>query len=563
LDRPSRIARAALVIIPIASLIAVTGLSVALSSQSNSLTAAALAGLQPGEVTIRVGLLYGPSAAQKVTVRADQGSLVVRSEENPDGVAVSGAEAAVRIVAAGSGTERVYRLNVGEYSDQLAAEKRLGELAAALGRPVARAVGTSGGYYVAYIGRSNDASDMDKLKEELGLTSLEAEIDVSELPQGVMLEVTRSDGSVLMRTRESRVVFGAGSSGVLRIEPSDMSYRGVIEVMLSPEGKLEVVNEIALEDYLRSAVGSEMSSYAPVEALKAQAVLMRTYAINHMVGSKHDTFHVCGTHHCQTYKGVSSEYERVRVAVDATAGVILGNSFGEPVPVYYYSACGGLSESSADVWGSSFPHLVSTRCSDAGDGRPIDLSSDAAAARFIESEMDSFCRDASNYRWQRTLSESDLVRIVSSPENARLLQAAGNDSAADGGTAGGAGGGSSETAGAAGAGGTAEPRATMTVLSRTPAGRVSELEVTALGYSIRLKGDIQIRTALGDSGLLPSCFFVIEPAEQADGLYTLSGAGYGHGVGMCQAGAVGMARRGYDYKQILEHYFRGACVVSR
>ena len=395
---------------------------------------------------------------------------------------------------------------------------------------------------------------MDKLKEELGLTSLEAEIDVSELPQGVVLEVVRGDGSVLMRTR-SRVVFDAGSLGVLRIDPSGMNYRGAIEVMLSPEGLLEVVNEIALEDYLRSAVGSEMSSYAPAEALKAQAVLMRTYAINHMVGSKHDTFHVCGTHHCQTYKGVSSEYERVRVAVDATAGVILGNILGEPVPVYYYSTCGGLSESSEDVWGSGFPHLVSTLCSDAAERRSVDLSSDAAAAQFIETELNSYCRDASNYRWQKTLSEADLVRIVRSPENARLLQVAANDSAAGSGTSG--------VSGMAGADRTASPAATMTVLGRTPAGRVSELEVTALGYSVRLKGDIQIRTALGDSGLLPSCFFVIEPAEQAGGLYALAGAGYGHGVGMCQAGAVGMARRGYDYKQILEHYFRGASVVSR
>ncbi len=555
MDRPSRTVLAALVFIPIASLIAVTGLSVALRIEPNSLAAVTQDGLWPDEETIRVGLLYGPSAVGEVTVRAEAGSLVTRSEEDPDGIAVPGAEATVRIAAPGLRTERVYRLSVGEYSDQLAAEKRLAELAARLGRPVARAVGVSGGHYVAYIGRSRDASDMDKLKEELGLTSLEAEIDVTDLPQDLLLNVTCSDSAVLMQTRGTRVLFDAGSRGVLRIEPSGMSYRGAIEVMLSPEGMLEVVNEIDLEDYLRSAVGSEMSSYAPEEALKAQAVLMRTYAINHMAAPKHGTFHVCSTHHCQAYRGVSSESERVGVAVDATAGEILGTSLAAPAQVYYHSTCGGLTESSGDVWGSSFPHLVSTLCSDAAWRHSADLSSEAAAAQFIESELDSYCCDASNYRWQRTLREADLIRIVRSPENARLLQTARTGAEAGGST--------SATERAADAESAVPPATTVSVLSRTPAGRVSELEVTALGYLVRLKGDIQIRTALGDSGLLPSCFFVIEPTQQAEGLYTLSGAGYGHGVGMCQAGAVGMARRGFDYKQILEHYFSGAYVVSR
>ena len=195
----------------------------------------------------------------------------------------------MRIAAPGLRTERVYRLSVGEYSDQLAAEKRLAELAARLGRPVARAVGVSGGHYVAYIGRSRDASDMDKLKEELGLTSLEAEIDVTDLPQDLLLNVTCSDSAVLMQTRGTRVLFDAGSRGVLRIEPSGMSYRGAIEVMLSPEGMLEVVNEIDLEDYLRSAVGSEMSSYAPEEALKVRRADAHC-AINH--GCSTYTFHV-------------------------------------------------------------------------------------------------------------------------------------------------------------------------------------------------------------------------------------------------------------------------------
>lgn len=555
MNRPSTIARAALVIISIASLIAVTGLSVALNSRPDTTTAPP-AGLRPGEEIIRVGLLHGPSAAGEVTVRAETGFLVVRSEEYPDGIAVPGVEATVRVAAAGSRTERVYRLSVGEYSDQLGAEKRLAELSARLGRPVPKAVSASGRYYVAYIGRSNDASDMDKLKEELGLTSLEAAIDVSDLPQGALLEITCDEGSVQMQTRGGRVVFDSGSpDGVLFIEPCRMSCRGAIEVVLSPEGMLEVVNEIALEDYLRSAVGSEMSSYAPAEALKAQAVLMRTYVINHMAASKHDTFHVCNTHHCQAYRGVPSESERVKAAVDATAGEILGTSDAAPVQVYYHSACGGLTESSGDVWGSSFPHLVSTLCWVPAERHFVDLSSDTAADQFIESRLDSYCREASNYRWERTLSEADLLRIVRSPENLRYLQIADNGNAAERST--------SETAGVTDEDGSAPPVATVSVVSRTPAGRVSELEVTAGGYSLRLKGDIQIRTALGDSGMLPSCFFVVEPTQRVDGSFVLKGAGYGHGVGMCQAGAVGMAGRGYDYKQILEHYFCGACVVSR
>lgn len=147
---------------------------------------------------------------------------------------------------------------------------------------------------------------MDKLKVDLGLSDSEAAIDAYDLPAGLVLEIAPSDGSEPILTDAGYVIFSPDTDGaVLYVESQALRYRGSFEAFVTPEGMIELVNIIALEDYLRSAVGSEMSSQAPLEALKAQAVLMRTYVINHMVASKHARFDVCDNHHCQAYQGIA------------------------------------------------------------------------------------------------------------------------------------------------------------------------------------------------------------------------------------------------------------------
>lgn len=479
--------------------------------------------------SVRVGLRYGPGALGSVTIGASEGTLVLRSVDFPDGLLLSSQSVTLRAVAADSRTERVYKLNVGEYTDQLGAEQRLAELSMRLGHTVDRAIGMSGARYIAYFGSSPSESDMRELRADLGLRDDEAEIKAFDLPAGMMLEIAPSDGSPPVMTSSGYVVISPDrTDAFLYLDSPQASYRGSIEAFVTYDSLIELVNIVDLEDYLRSAVGSEMSSYAPIEALKAQAVLMRTYVVNHMIASKHDRFDVCDNHHCQAYRGVSAESSRIDPAVEATKGEILVDHTGAPVQVYYHACCGGITESSANAWATAFAHLVSVLCS---EGHPVRLSTESAIAAFIESADSShYCSGSSNYRWERQLSAADLLDAI---------QGAGA---------------SVECSDADDLG------ATLSVVRRTDSGRVSAIEIVAGGQRAVISGDLAVRMALGKGDLLPSSFFVVKPVEsagagQAPPLYCLVGAGYGHGVGVCQTGAIGMANSGYDYRSILSHYF--------
>ncbi len=481
--------------------------------------------------SIRVGLRYGPSALSSVTIGVTEGTLVLHSADSPEGMHLPAQCVTLRVVASDSRMERVYRLAVGEYPDQLGAEQRLAELSMRVGGLVDKTIGVSGTKYIAYLGRSSFESDMAALRADLGLSAGEAKIKSFDLPAGMMLEVASCDGSLSIMTSGGYVVISPDSpDGLLYLDGPDSGFRGKIEAFVTYDGLIELVNIVGLEDYLRSAVGSEMSSYAPAEALKAQAVLMRTYAVNHMIASKHDRFDVCSTHHCQAYRGVGAESSRIDAAVEATAGEVLVGPTGEPIEVYYHACCGGITESSANAWGTALAHLVPTSCS---SGQPSSLSADSAALSFIESADSSYyCSASSNYRWERRLSTSDLVAVLES--YGATASELGVDS---------------------------DLPISLTVLSRTDSGRVSEIEIAAGGGRAVVSGDLAVRMALGKGDLLPSSFFVVKPISDARSVqrtssYVLVGAGYGHGVGVCQAGAIGMANRGYDYRSILSHYLK-------
>lgn len=475
------------------------------------------------QVTVRVGLRYGPSAADSAVVGATEGGLILESIGFSDKVHSAAKSVTLRVVAADSRLQRTYRLNVGEYTDPLGAEKRLTELSMQLESPVEKTVRVVGNRFVAYLGNSSVQSEMYELRDSLGLSSSDAEVEALDLPAGMVLEVAYGDGSRTIQIDAGYVVIRPDAGrGVLYLDNPSSSYRGSIEARVTYDGKLELVNIVGIEDYLRSAVGSEMNGSAPIEALKAQAVLMRTYVINHMAASKHNGFDVCDNHHCQSYLGVRAESGQIDLAVRATSGEILVDEAGKPVQVYYHACCGGITESSVNAWGAALPHLVSVPCS---NGKPSDLSDESAASAFIKSSGAHYCSESQNYRWIRHLSRTDILNI------AKSLDASIGDAGFD-----------------------TDQEVSLAVVRRTEAGRVAQIEVRVGARRILISGDLEVRMALGLGDLLPSSFFVVVPSEDCY-TYTLLGAGYGHGVGMCQAGAIGMAKKGYDYRDILFHYF--------
>ncbi len=269
-------------------------------------------------------------------------------------------------------------------------------------------------------------------------------------------------------------------------------YRGAIEVRPRPWGLL-LVNVVPVEDYLIGVVPEEMPSGYPLEAIKAQAVTARTYALgNH---SKHasEGYDLCDYNNCQTYGGVAAEKPRTTEAVNATRGLVLTYG-GKIASVMYSTDCGGVTQDSSETRpNSKIPYLASVT-------EPTDIA---------------------HCSWELSFALQEL--------EAKLI-AAGIDKAAG---------------------------LTGVRVSKTGAsGRAIELEITGENGAATISG-LALRNALGPRAL-KSLLFTIEASP--DGGVTFKGKGFGHGVGLCQVGARGLASppRSFTFQQILAHYFPGA-----
>lgn len=154
----------------------------------------------------------------------------------------------------------------------------------------------------------------------------------------------------------SRLTFGAASVVFVNGKP----YKGVTEITPGDKGLL-VVNELPLEDYLVGLINCEISSAWPIEAVKAQAVIARTYAINRKNARKGAFYHLESTVMDQVYEGCLIEDSRARRAVTETAGEVLAYN-GAVIQAFYHSSCGGKTEAAENVWGASLPYLKGVDC---------------------------------------------------------------------------------------------------------------------------------------------------------------------------------------------------------
>ena len=296
---------------------------------------------------------------------------------------------------------------------------------------------------------------------------------------GLAWPVTAEDGRLH--------VDGRPVGGTLTLEPEGETfafagrrYRGAVR-LAAVEGGVEVVNVVGIEDYLRGVVPAEMSASWPMEALKAQAVAARSYTLSNL--DPFARYDLCATEDCQVYRGVEAEHPRTDAAIAATAGVVVTYG-GATARTYYHADSGGTVASSAEVWGTWSPYLVS---------RP-----DAQA-------------NSPHRSW--------TVRLDSRSVGASLA-AAGLD---------------------------VGDVTSLRVLGLSESGRVSELEVTGTRGARVLRGT-QLRLLARSWGLKSMRFRV-------QGGLTVTGDGWGHGVGMSQYGARALANAGYDFSQILAFYY--------
>jgi SpoIID/LytB domain protein len=329
------------------------------------------------------------------------------------------------------------------------------------------------------------------------------------------------------------VVHGGGGSQLHAEKRDTRRYWGRIYVTLGQDGTLTVVNAVPEDKLLAGLVPSEIFPDAPAEALKAQAVAARDELLA-KIGTRHfaDPYLVCSTQHCQVYGGIGPEDPRTTRAVQATRGeVILRDGGGGLVPAYYSASCGGFSEHNETIWGTPPDPSLRGRLDALGaDARALSAFAkgvgDANLRAFLDSPPEkSFCGRSKyakgRYRWRVEKSARDLDALV----------------AAD----------------------YPEVGAVRAIVpgARGVSGRIRAVQITGARGAVTVEGELRIRRLLG--GLKSSLFLV--KAEKRGGeiaAWTFEGAGFGHGVGMCQTGAIGMAEGGESYRAILRHYYPGS-----
>lgn len=298
------------------------------------------------------------------------------------------------------------------------------------------------------------------------------------------------------------------------------AYRGVGEALRDRTG-LTVVNRLGMESYLLGVVSAEMGRRGRGEeaALHAQAVVSRTYALRHLRRWRAQGFDLYGTVADQAYGGVAAETAEGRAAVSETRGQVLTHN-GALVEAFYFSTCGGRTAEGFEVFrGAVRPYLRSMS----------DLNESGSA----------YCSISPRYRWREEWSGAALHATLQ-----RNLPAV--------------------------AGAVSGPSSRVTdvrVTQRSASGRVGQLSISLGGTEIRVDGQARIRQVLRPPGgqLLRSTVFSLTATAAGRNLTSLviDGAGAGHGVGLCQWGAVGRARAGQGYQQILAAYYPGTRVERR
>lgn len=353
--------------------------------------------------------------------------------------------------------------------------------------------------------------------------------EVSRQPAGVALQVARvgEHAVEVFRQGEETPIWRGTGADTLLLTPSERGYsgwngkwyRGTFRIFASNPDGLTLVNEVDVESYLRSVLPHEIGTppQSDFEAVKAQAVAARSYTLSYLGRRAALGFDLYASVEDQVYGGTSRENAQSDRALDQTRGEILVSE-GMPIRALYSSACGGRTSNVEDVWPWPWTsYLRSVRDAE----RPL-------------SEGGGYCSLSSNYRWREEWDVDAFQATVR-----RYGPAEGGD-----------------------AGVLAGDLLDVRLKSRGRSGRVGELAVTTTRGEWTVRGD-RVRWVLrrpGKDAILRSAFLKIGVVRDGKGRPTkvvATGAGNGHGIGLCQWGAMGMARSGKTYREILDHYYKG------
>lgn len=336
-------------------------------------------------------------------------------------------------------------------------------------------------------------------------------------------------------------------------------FKGGLTFMIE-HGKVVAINEIPTEAYIFSVISSEMSATASLELLKAHAVISRSWLLKPIIHNEHNAnavlehrtddelikwyerdshelYNVCADDHCQRYQGITrARTENVRLAIEATRGLVL-MSHGEICDARFSKSCGGVSEVFESCWAnkhySYLERVVDSQQTTDNRQLLMDLTIEANAEDWICGEYDSFCNTHDKEILSQVLNNydqetTDFYRWTVEYTTEQLSELVARRSGIDFGTI-----------------------TALEPVERGTSGRLTRLRIVGTKRTMIVGKELEIRRWLSESHLYSSAFVV----DKTDAGFRLIGAGWGHGVGLCQIGAAVMGAKGYKYDEILYHYF--------
>ncbi|OJU33751.1 MAG: amidase [Bacteroidales bacterium 45-6] len=400
-----------------------------------------------------------------------------------------------------------------------------------------------------------------------------------------LVEGVKTTGDQFVQVKNNKIQWFGDSYDELRFVPGDavcsfelkdvtigigfhwerkenQSFSGALKLVLEG-GKIRAINEVRVEDYLKSVISSEMSAKASLPLLKAHAVISRSWLLAQIEKTRelksenieynsfieteeerirwydredHTLFDVCADDHCQRYQGITRTSTALAVqAVEETEGEVI-SSEGKICDARFSKCCGGVTEEFEACWEPvHYSYLVALR-DDKNAAPHSDLRVEAHAREWILSRPTAFCNNSEKKILEQVLNNYDQetadfyrweVRYTTEEISALVNRRSGIDFG--------------------------------TILELIPvqrgaSGRLIRLKIVGSNRTKTIGKELEIRRILSESHLYSSAFVV----DKEDDTFVLRGAGWGHGVGLCQIGAAVMGEQGSPYNEILLHYYPGS-----
>lgn len=517
--------------------------------------------------TIRIGIGFGPTQANIFTLAAEYGLEILSYQDvnpvslmkmkNATGIRIrrddyykvlNGVETEIDYVRAAKYEGEVigpYHIQIGGIYPAMEAAVQVQKRFSSIASSVFLAYDKGWRVWAQlYLDENECLNQIELMKKEISDTEYSV---VSPDRKRLQLVDNATGQPVLLVNSEQMVKVSpvVANGKTAAIQYKGKKYRGDILLQSMAESDVTVINELSLDEYLYGVVASEMSPSWPLEALKAQAVAARNYAIATMGKHNSQGFDLCSGEHCQAYKGMEKENSNIIQAVDATCGKILAYE-GKAITAFFHSTSGGHTEDSENIWGTRTEYIRGVddpySMGSPNDNWVLDMNKSEISEKLAKANADVgeiidirilevsqygrvLCLEIKGTKDTKTFEKEKVRSILGTTTLKSIWYKLKTD---------------------------ADIFVNGSMLEPARQGRASSMYVISAGGTTKIGSSPR---KINVKGMNDFKAYNTVPA-----IYTFEGKGYGHGLGMSQYGAKGMAEAGNNYIEILEHYYKGAKV---